>query len=65
MDGIHMAIKYEIMFLEIRGSVHGRKHFPFSIVSPSGNSLLVYNIHYTITCMDLNFQKQRISIVLT
>lgn len=45
MDGIHMAIKYEIMFLEIiRGSVHGRKHFPFSIVPPSGNIVLVYTI---------------------
>lgn len=42
MDGIRVAIKYEIMFLEIRGgesAVHGPKHFPFSIVvcTPSGN----------------------------
>lgn len=27
MDGIHMVIKCGLMFLEIRGSVHGRKHF--------------------------------------
>jgi hypothetical protein len=33
MDGIRMAIKYEIMFLEIRGSVHGRKHFPSSVIT--------------------------------
>lgn len=44
MDGIHMAIKYEIMFLEIRGSVHGRKHFPSPIVAAFPGILYGYNI---------------------
>lgn len=47
MDGICVAIKYEIMFLEIRGggpAVHGSKHFPFSIVVCTPSGYIAYTV---------------------
>lgn len=57
MDGIHMAIKYEIMFLEIRGSVHERKHFSSSIVTAFPGILCCTGIQFPVCVIIHKFWK--------
>lgn len=47
MDGIHMTIKYEIMFLEIRGSVQDENIFLSLLLRlPGINIVLEYSLRY-------------------